>query len=335
MLSLKNIILTIIYILIIIISTVFLFFYFILDYKISDYHKQIVNNANKKNRNFNKKVAILITGQIREDSILCLKSQLYYIINPLNADVFCDFDNNINNNEKKEVVDLLNPINIVWKTHNIEIKNDTNNIIRNVTIMYKRKYICNKLKKNYESSNNFKYDIVIRCRPDLFIKEQIPGNIINNIEKNIIYYPIINKFDFITSYFYTISDQMYISDSDTMNKITDIYKDISGKDCNLFIPEKFLFEYINSQNIKIIRYSQKFLLIQYIIDLSNHKKTFNGLSKVLNKYKIYTDIISNIVICARRNRQVYSKNYTCLLANKTGCDKSKVQSALLNYDNHI
>ncbi len=38
--------------------------------------------------------------------------------------------------------------------------------------------------------------------------------------------------------------------------------------------------------------------------------------------------------CARRNRQVYSKNYTCLLANKTGCDKSKVQTALLNYDNH-
>ncbi len=34
--------------------------------------------------------------------------------------------------------------------------------------------------------------------------------------------------------------------------------------------------------------------------------------------------------CARRNRQVR----TCLLANKTGCDKSKVQSALLNYDNH-
>ena len=36
-------------------------------------------------------------------------------------------------------------------------------------------------------------------------------------------------------------------------------------------------------------------------------------------------------ICARRNRQVR----TCLLANKTGCDKSKVLTALLNYDNHI
>ena len=36
-------------------------------------------------------------------------------------------------------------------------------------------------------------------------------------------------------------------------------------------------------------------------------------------------------ICARRNRQVQ----TCLLANKTGCDKSKVRDALLNYDNHI
>jgi hypothetical protein len=41
-------------------------------------------------------------------------------------------------------------------------------------------------------------------------------------------------------------------------------------------------------------------------------------------------------ICARRNRQVR----TCLLANKTGCENSKVHNseginALLNYDNHI
>jgi len=270
-----------------------IFLYFILDYKITDYHKNIVNNITNKKHNFTKRVAILITGQIREDSILCLKSQMHNIINPLNADVFCEFDNNINEHEKMKIINLLNPKKILWKTHNIEIKDDVNNIIRNVVIMYKRKYICNKLKKKYESRNHFKYDIVIRCRPDLFIKEQIPEKIINNIEKNTLYYPVINNFDFITSYF-GVNDQIYISDSDTMNIIANLYNILLDKKQELsynVIPEKMLFDYITTAHIQSIKYEQKFILIQYIIDFTDYEKTLKGLSKFLNKYKIYNPYV--------------------------------------------
>jgi len=54
-----------------------------------------------------------------------------------------------------------------------------------------------------------------------------------------------------------------------------------------------------------------------------HKKMYRGF--------YFPFVFNDFYICARRNWQVQ----TCQLANKTGCDKSKVRSALLNYDNHI
>ena len=44
-----------------------------------------------------------------------------------------------------------------------------NNLKPNTISMFEKIYKCNKLKSDYEKQFNFKYDIVIRMRPDIMI----------------------------------------------------------------------------------------------------------------------------------------------------------------------
>jgi hypothetical protein len=73
-------------------------------------------------------------------------------------------------------------------------------------------YRCNELKKNYESANNFKYDLVIRTRPDLIYLNKI---ILSDLDK-------INQINFgvIGSYWPNrVNDIFFYSDSNNMDKL--------------------------------------------------------------------------------------------------------------------
>jgi hypothetical protein len=72
---------------------------------------------------------------------------------------------------------------------------------------------CNELKKMYENKNNFKYDIVIRMRPDLMINSRIPDKVFQNT--NFLYHshPHENK----------ISDKFAISNSKNMDYYANLW----------------------------------------------------------------------------------------------------------------
>ena len=128
-----------------------------------------------------KNIAVLLSGQIRQNYQTTLETQLVNIIKPLNADVFFDFDDTVSEDDKTKIVEYLQPKKYQWRsysqTSNLTEKN------KNILMMYERKFNCNKLKKLYEDEINMKYDIVIRLRPDLIIKDKIPEYIINNVDK--------------------------------------------------------------------------------------------------------------------------------------------------------
>lgn len=83
--------------------------------------------------------------------------------------------------------------------------------------LYYKIYKCNELKRDFEQQNNFKYDLVIRLRPDLSIGEVISPQ----VDKNTLYFRY-HTID--TSY--QIGDQYFYADSDTMDKVCDIYNHI-------------------------------------------------------------------------------------------------------------
>jgi len=106
------------------------------------------------------------------------------------------------------------------------------------TPMFYKIYKANKLKKDYEKINNFKYDIAIRYRSNLLIN----GNIDLNINKNILYNKRENNSN--------LDDIFAYSDSETMDKYSDLYLNLSLilNKYRRFGPEEILYDWIINEN---------------------------------------------------------------------------------------
>lgn len=115
---------------------------------------------------------------------------------------------------------------------------------------------CNELKKDFEQQHNFKYDLVIRLRPDLSIGEVISPK----INRDTIYYRYRN-----IDISYQMGDQYFYADSETMDKVCDIYNHIEDIWNNYdsekthhkyFWAEGLLFNYVQKYHpeIKLISY---------------------------------------------------------------------------------
>lgn len=145
------------------------------------------------------RVALLLSGELRDsiESYKLLKENLLDIYNP---DVFISTWENLvpikntrlktlppeNDTDYRELMRMYNPINFevedyssgfeeIWnqKTQQNFHKLETNaNLISIISMWYKTMRVT-QLKSNYESLMGFKYDIVIKSRPDLKLHEPI------------------------------------------------------------------------------------------------------------------------------------------------------------------
>jgi hypothetical protein len=172
--------LTLYFLLIIIVSFNILYYlyqkYFIQPMNYSSY----LNLENIKTVSYKNpvKCAVLLTGNVYDISTLI--TQKYFIYNELKPDIYCYFNDN---KMKDEIKQLLNPVELIFDKNNTsdyEKVMKLNNIIKNL-----------EHKKNIENKNQFtnnsKYDIIIRIRGDLYVKEPIPSNIINELNENSIH----------------------------------------------------------------------------------------------------------------------------------------------------
>lgn len=219
-----------------------------------------IKTDNLKNPNYNlnnKKIAICLSGQIRNGYEECLFLYNTFIINPLNADVFCCFEE-CDDVIKQFIINALKPKKIKYVLNYVK---DENNVINVGTLsMYNKIYLVNQLKKEYETENKFIYDYVIRARPDLVIKEYLPKYIFDN-NLNKLYLPLTEPITSVWGY----PDFMAIGNSN----IVDIYSDIFiyfttnlNNKCN--VPETLVYKYLIGKNIDCD-------VIKYPIILYRHK----------------------------------------------------------------
>ena len=216
-------------------------------------------NLYKPNYNLlNKRVAICISGQIRTGYDKTLLLQKIFLIDSLNADVFCCFEDT-NEEIKQFIKDNLKPKKIIY-VNNIP-KDPQCNIDYGAMSMYNKIYLANKLKKEYEIDNNFIYDYVIRIRPDLVVKEHLPPYIFNINYKNNIYMPMIINIAIIFGY----PDFMAISNSHNMDIYSDIFNYLSNfKNNKIYASEPLLYMYLNKQKIKGIIFDYPINLIKFL-----------------------------------------------------------------------
>lgn len=142
--------------------------------------------------------------------------------------------------------------------------------------LYYKIYECNKLKKDFEQRNNLKYDLVIRLRPDLSIGEIISSE----IDKNKLYF---RYYSIDTSY--QVADQYFYSDSDTMDKVCDIYNHIDAI-WKLYDSEKVHHKYYWAEGLLytyIKQYHSEISLVSYRTEQLGQSSSFKLLDAALSR----------------------------------------------------
>ncbi len=284
-------------ILILICSLTFLFmdfmFYFNGNYNIDDF--------NNKYKYPNKKIAICYSGQIRKGYYQVLNMHKLFLIDPLNADVFCYFDDidNIDNKDsntiKNDIQKLLKPKKIFYENIDKNQPEYINNILYCTVSMYKKMYYSNQLRKEYETLTNTKYDYVVRIRPDLIIKKYLPPKIFYETNDKNLYIPtdIHNE----TS---DNSDWMAIGTNKCMDSYFDIYNYIiNNKKNKCNISEKLLHIHLQKEKINV---TYLFNYTEYPIVIYRNK--FDSFDNFIETFKYYHEV---------------SKRYTN--ENKNICEK--------------
>jgi hypothetical protein len=113
-------------------------------------------------------------------------------------------------------------------------------------------YKSNQLKIDYEKENNFIYDIVIRCRPDIYFDSILDIQKINGI-----CFPKFGNYS-------GLNDQFAFGDSHSMNLYSKLYENLDmhfDSGC-LWHPETMLKYNINYYNIPIHRTDIKFRILR-------------------------------------------------------------------------
>lgn len=257
--------------------------YFIKEMNYSSY----LNLENIEDITYNKnlKVAIILTGNVQHISTLI--SQKYFIYDKLNPDIFCYF-NETTDKMKDDIIKLLNPIETLFD-ENPDIEFDD----------YKKVMKLNEIRKIYENKKNIDhknqfskstYNVIIRIRGDLYVKNPIPNKIVNNLNSNSIYIPTNEK----SSNYYSLEIGVNDYFSICTPEIFDVYANF--------------YNYLINENTNITCNIVEYLLKKYLVI---SKITVNEFTYDTILYKLRTNQINYIYM--------YIKQYFKKLGNKFHC----------------
>lgn len=184
------------------------------------------------------KVALLIAGYLRnyEINIDFIKKEIIDKFGVDNVDIFLHITRNENTDDKyfnlineekdiNKITAVLKPISTLIENNHQFHKNETANRTIN---QWNKLFKLNKLKQVNENVSKYKYDLVIRYRPDLLITDTNVFDI--KIEKNTIYIPSDSKIDKVKLKNKTdkyLCDAFAFGSSMAMDKYFNIHKELS------------------------------------------------------------------------------------------------------------
>ena len=247
------------------------------------------------------KVALLLCGFLRtyKNNFNNLKEN---ILDRYNCDIFlhvsqneCNTDKYINNNDRSlldhldSIIKIYNPKSFICEKEYIINKN--NKIENNTLNFYHKIYQVNQLRKNFEYLNDFKYDVVIIMRPDIYFKNNY--DIIKNnykfIQEDRI---ILSKSDLnrsVCNKDKSFDDKICIGNNKSIDNFCNLYTKIREfiNDKIDIISENILYYYLNKNKYKYhidenIKY-KIILSISNSIAISGDSGTGKStLSKIIN-----------------------------------------------------
>ena len=149
----------------------------------------------------------------------------------------------------------------IIKIENCQKSDDKIDVNRTMS-MFRKIYLCNLQKREYEVKNNLSFDYSIRSRPDLFFNKKINIDTFINKYNNFLILNIIpweNGDYFINHQVY--NDQFAFGDSDSINTYSDIYLKVGDyvKECK-FHSETLVYHHLKITNQNVIKENLNFLI---------------------------------------------------------------------------
>jgi len=237
------------------------------------------------------KIAICLSGQLRTFKTTYPGIVRYF--DSLNTDYFIHTwsANTWHKTNKEKVIPHIHTqidksdIDLAIELFNPKKYQIDKNKIFDVDVSQSQQYsalMCNNIKKKYEDENNFKYDIVVKCRFDLLW----PVNKIfetKNFQKNTVYFSYIERTKF--PEFPMAMDKMYYGDSNTMDKISEIYyftENLFSKGIKTKIiePEPALYKFCNDLQIEIIERYNHEIIVRKQAEGLNHITDFEKIKQI-------------------------------------------------------
>jgi hypothetical protein len=198
------------------------------------------------------RVALCLSGALRnfEDTFYSFK---HFVLNRYETDVFfygaCNKQGVEHNSQT--LTNLYQPKEFVINTESFYKALNGNNTHYSFYNVLK----CNELKTSYENKNNFKYDLVIRVRPDCFWFRYLNEEEITLIKTNVLT-PVEWSFTCINAC--ARSDAFAIGSSELMDKYSQTYNNIEeySKTYVGNHPESLCGYHMQQQNIPNIEYKR-------------------------------------------------------------------------------
>lgn len=249
------------------------------------YLPRVLSLPNKIIHEHNKKIALCVSGELRHFD-KCYKYWKQYI-DLDNIDVFAYITET--NDSKYDYFKKTMKPKLIVRDNNCTTK-CLNSTMKNSILMFEKIYKCNNLKKKYENMHNFKYDCVIRIRPDLIIRSGIPVYNAYKYTKNIFIprhisnFVMLNILNLDNMYGIGICDQLAFGSSYIMDVYSDMYKFI----CNTKIkticvaPEYYLSKYLKYRNV-----THKFVDINFVIYAYDYHNIFYNPIDSISAYIKY------------------------------------------------
>lgn len=214
----------------------------------------------------NSKIAFCINGL--PDNNIIKYSALLSKLN-CHVDFFVFLWDTIDNNTKIHVQNMLNPKSIIFHKpinfpfdaiHKEPDKQGSKN--NSISMFYGISYV-QQMRLDYERRYKFKYDVVIRCRHDLYFFD----NIVNIVRKN--KSQLINAVCFPWEHHHIgLCDQFWMSSSDVMNIFCDLFEWIKTNITNLyFVNENILFQFMFNKKISFYCDDIKYIILrEHLLD---------------------------------------------------------------------
>jgi len=198
------------------------------------------------------KVCILFSGYLRTFHINYPKIKSVIIDQFETVDIYFHITSDENETDQylNNITKNFEFIHTTIKPHVI-LYEKNNNKYNKVSNLWSKYYKLNSLKKQYEKENNFKYDLVIKLRPDMYI---IQNNIEFNMKTDTIYIPSDSKIDLckltnINDKY--ICDVFAYGDSTSMDNYFDINIHLNKLFQNYgYVSETLLYHYLQNEKIK-------------------------------------------------------------------------------------